>query len=314
MKTDDQVFDHLAKYCGTPKLASLYKGEPTVAPLLHPSTGTNECDIIVQFRDGPNRLTNLMHLLSVLNQWSLSFAIILVEQDRTPKIDGSMFAKYKNLTIRYHFLNNPHNFNKGWAYNCAVTHFTNRKTIVFCDIDMVPDQHHVLYGVDQCNTNKSLFCSPYNKVCFTTETERGAIIRGIPGLTSDKVKERGQVTTFSGGIMICNREKFLELGGYEEFNGYGFEDRAFDLIIDRFIDKDKLLLLDDTCIHLHHLSSVSDNTGVIERYFKDVYRTCNGRKEPKTDTWYLLYIGKKRQVMGDPDYYVRGLPVSINLL
>lgn len=157
------------------------------------------------------------------------------------------------LDIQHILLYNDKNYNRGWGYNVAVKNYINTDTVAFFDSDIIlSEPNKLLDAIEICKNNKKLV-SPYRNVHFTTETERFNILKENFDF---KLKPKYPVTV-SGGIAVVNVEAFKNVGGFEEYNTYGGEDRSLDVLFETFYDN---IMLPGFGIHLFHQKSVSSTS------------------------------------------------------
>lgn len=242
--------------------------------------GTNvlntQCDYIIGYRDDPkdnHRLNNLIILLSWLKRWikfTKSMTIYIVEQDSKKHLDKQINLKnYHPLNIKYIFLYNPKEFNRGWLYNCCIRNHCQNKTIVLADVDLIFSKQ-LFDLIHESNQGLYNFISPYNKIWYTDLKEKKIFERTMNLKVPKKVISKA--VTFTGGMLIINKDRYLELGGFEEFQGYGYEDRAFDIMIDNLEPFDKIKVNCDTYVHLYHPPEIKAKVNLnIGKYFSKIY-------------------------------------------
>lgn len=244
------------------------------------------------------RMQNLNYILENLNKYdkfTSNSKIIIVEQGGMQQFYPNVL-QYKSLNIDYHFIYNPYNFNRGWGYNVAAKYYCQNDTIVLMDSDIIIDETFFI-NINDCNKRKYLFINPYKYIYFTSEKERESIFKtnNFNFVTSSNHKP----VTFSGGILICNRNKYLELGGFEEFTSYGFEDRALDILIDNFININDLQIVNKTLVHLWHPTNTNKPSDECREFFYKKYN-CNRdyrKKVKKTDYIHIYCKHKSKEVL-----------------
>lgn len=201
--------------------------------------------------DEPWRLKNLKAILDWLHfYYSDIFEVLIVEQDSEQKLDTSTIVVNEN--IRYEFLFNPYDYNRGWGYNVAVKHFCqSSKTVCLLDTDVVPGANF-LSDVRDCHSGLYDVVSPYQNIYYTDESEAEKLIdsKQLNHLTdSSKIKNP---VTITGGILIIGRNLYMNLCGFEQYIGYGCEDRAFDVTILNKVEPKKIKISPFAYAHLWH--------------------------------------------------------------
>lgn len=268
------------------------------------------------------RVTNLLFLLDWLERhYGDLFDILIVEQDDTPKFDtirDRIRSKY-----RYEFIYNPAYYNRGWGYNVAARHFTNCEVIGLLDTDVLVG-HGFVEDVVACYSDVK-FVSPYTSVYFTDEAEAQQIRQtgSYAGL-----KDEARITkpvSITGGIFIARRTTYETLGGFDQYTGYGGEDRAFDVAILRLLDPCDWRMSRSTYVHLHHpkdkidgqnlagiLEHLNDNYGcVVDRQIGPdvfIHQNCPHVAREKV----AEVIARRRGAFGDQNLYRSDREIAIN--
>ena len=232
------------------------------------------------------------------------FEYILIEQDVKSNID--IPEKY---VIKKILLYNPQIFNRGWGYNVAVKYFMTTDVAIFCDSDIILEYpENIIQSVNICKREKKLV-SPYDYVTFTSREEREKILRGE---TLKDCFKSDHPVTISGGIVTVNRSAFLEVGGFEEYQIYGGEDRSLDVI---FLNKNTTQMLKGCGIHLYHLTNPTKksfkNQDMLQ-HLKKTYNCVYNSKLKPNDFIHLFcqhknnletHIQLKLKYFGDIDLY-----------
>ncbi len=199
------------------------------------------------------------------------FEVIVVEQGEKPilsKLELSNILNFKHV-----FLYNPEEFNRGWGFNVACAHHSKNKVVVLMDTDILPGKNFV-NSIIQCHLRYD-YVSPYKNIYYTNEEEKERIIRLLKteflSVCDEKLKNP---VTISGGIFIAKREKFLSLGGFEEYRCYGYEDRAFDTMILTLCPETVLFNQPYVYVHMfHHIrKGQKQKTKLAIEHFKKHYR------------------------------------------
>lgn len=126
-------------------------------------------------------------------------------------------------------------------------------------------------------------------------------------------------------MLIVNRKEFLDRGGFEEFNGYAFEDRALDITIDSTVPYDKIKTCHNTYVHLWHPKGSKANINrSIRDYFEALYAV---KVVPAGKNEYIhkkcihqstahikefTRIRKQRFITGNEEYYKRKMPPKLS--
>lgn len=227
----------------------------------------------------PWRLKNLIAVLDWLD-WFYEdmFDILLVEQDNKAKLNPSIYKERRN--VRYEFIFNPDDYNRGWGYNVAVKHFCpNNEVVALMDTDVLPGRNF-LGEIRDCLIGKYDVISPYQNIYYTDEEEASHLIvnKYLSSLTDSK-KIKNPVT-ITGGIIIIKRNIYMELSGFEQYIGYGCEDRAFDVTILNMVNENKIRVAPFVYAHLFHPvdKKARKNWNQIYNHLQENYQ-CQWHKE-----------------------------------
>lgn len=213
----------------------------------------------------PSRVDNLEFLLEWLDyHHSDMFDILIIEQDNSSKFNQTLIKDKKY--IRYQFVYNPDDYNRGWGYNVAVKHFCpDSKVVVLMDTDVLTGSNFVA-EVRDCLIGKYKIISPYQNIYYT-DYEEVTKIRDSMSLKvlRDTTKIKNPVT-ITGGVVIFDKKTFLELKGFEQYIGYGCEDRALDVMILGLCQKEDIRISPQSYVHLYH---PTDKTA--RKKFQEIY-------------------------------------------
>ena len=210
----------------------------------------------------PSRLENIYFLLDWFKYFYADlFDIIVVEQDSVQLFDkGSVPAG-----VRYRFIYNPAAYNRGWLYNVAVAEFTDNKVVAFCDTDILPGNNFLQCIID-CHGEYNAI-SPNRSLYYSTEEEKKQVYetRSFKGLkvSAESLKNP---TSFAGGMLIMKRQYFMDIGGFEQYVGYGCEDRALDVTLLELLPEGKLRMDSHAYFHQHHQKHKEESP-----FFDDIY-------------------------------------------
>lgn len=238
--------------------------------------------------DDPSRIDNLKFLLQWIEYfYEDMFEVLIVEQDTIQQLDVTQITNSSN--IRYEFLYNPNDYNRGWGYNVAVKHFCNNsKVVVLMDTDVLTGSNFVA-DVRDCLLGKYNVISPYQNIYYTDYNEVELIKKTF---SFSQLKDQNKIknpVTITGGIVIFNKNTYMELKGFEQYIGYSSEDRALDVMILGLCDNEKIKISKTAYIHLNHPTDKSARTNFDKVYghLKENYLCEWSQKLNKTDFIHL---------------------------
>jgi hypothetical protein len=220
----------------------------------------------VRFRDSdPSRLQNLLFLLDWLQRYySNLFDILILEQDDRPRLPELIPAL--PAPLRYVFAYNPHDYNRGWGYNVAVKHHCPDATVVaLMDTDVLTGEGFVRCVLD-CH-DKYDAVSPYRNIYYSDEQEAARIRRNFSYAGLNNPRAIKNPVTITGGVVILKKDVFLRVSGFEQYIGYGCEDRALDVTLLNVCGADRLHVAGEIYVHLYHPADKD-----ARKNFKDIYR------------------------------------------
>lgn len=282
--------------------------------------------LIIGFRISPNepsRLNNLLFLLGWLDHYYNDvFDILLVEQDSEPRFSPEAFKIRR--AVRYEFIYNPEEYNRGWGYNVAVKYFcTNTKVVALMDTDVLPGDNFAA-AIRDCYEERYKVISPYRNIYYSDEAEAQFVQAGmtVTGLAdSSKIKNP---VTITGGIVIFDKKTYLGLNGFEQYLGYGAEDRALDVTVLNHCNEAEILIAAKTYVHLHHPQSARSHAAKMNfAHLAENYR-CSFDPSIKPEEYIhknCSHAGKaatlelllnRSQSFGDPDLYRKGVGLTAN--
>jgi hypothetical protein len=270
------------------------------------------------------RLKNLDLLLRWIDYYFRDlFDILIVEQGAGPVLDRKPFEQYAG--VRHEFLYNPEDYNRGWGYNVAVEHFCNAaRVVVLMDTDVLPGSNFVA-EVRDCWTGKSRITSPYQNIYYTDPAEVETIGATLSlSQLNDTAKIKNPVT-ITGGIVIVDRNTFREIKGFEQYIGYGCEDRSLDVMVLGTLAPTQIRIAPFAYVHLHHPTDkgARRNFKAIYDHLKANYRCEWSPDLRKTDFIHdrcqhvsrealTALLVRKSADFGDPDLYRSGAPLDPN--
>jgi glycosyltransferase involved in cell wall biosynthesis len=185
---------------------------PSLLSSLDPSTPVT---VIIGHRGKP-RLPHLLHTLKAFRLQDLVPYLIVVEQDIFPYC-RELIEPYCD---HYQFTYSEDLYNRGWAFNVGVKLATS-SCIILHDNDLVPPPNFTKQTIQLIN--HAQVGVAWGRIDYLTPEASARypepplnLIRSVPN------------TGINGGSTVCDREFYLEIGGFDErFRGWGAEDDAF---------------------------------------------------------------------------------------
>ena len=215
------------------------------------------------------RLSNLDFILKWIDHYYGDlFDVLLVEQDITSKLDMERYAEYPH--VRHEFIFNDRDYNRGWGYNVAVRHFTNAKVVGLLDTDVLLGGNF-LDEIISCHGNYDVI-SPYKNIYFTTPGGAELVQRDM---NFRRLKDEARVrkpTTLCGGIVIIKRSLFMNVFGFEQYVGYGGEDRSLDVTLLAQVDPGRIRVANRIYVHLFH-----ESTGIRNEQLSQILKDLSYR-------------------------------------
>jgi len=272
--------------------------------------------------DEPSRLDNLRFLMGWLDRYyGPAFELLLVEQDKQPTED--LHEKLPGR-FRYEFLYNPAPYNRGWLYNVAVKHFTDAPVVGFIDTDILPGSNFLQCVID-CYRDFDVV-SPNRNLYYSTDDQKNKLYEtGHYGEITVTMEGLRNPTSLSGGMLVVNRQKFIDIAGFEQYVGYGCEDRALDVTMFALLPMDRIRMDSFAYFHQHHPMQAEEHA-----YFKDIYAHmvenfgCEYTRgliptsylhndcQHDTDAQVRAMAEARRPYIGDPNLYLKNSFVTIN--
>jgi len=198
------------------------------------------------------RFTNL---LIVINHTLIKFKnikIYITEQDKESNLKkNTLFNKLVEDGLIEHNLlyRDIEGIDRGNIFNCTIKHFIgDEDVIIMGDCDM-PLLNNISMLVNLVRSKKVSFVSPYIYLSKLNKKESMNFLGNL------KINHTNisSLFTFSGGILIVDKEEFIKLGMWYEYNYYGNEDRTMDVILEKLIKINKCYRDNSiTYIHLWH--------------------------------------------------------------
>lgn len=268
-----------------------------------------DISIITHIRiDNDDRLENIRLRNEIMLSLSVNAEIIIVEDDRHPKLEDEFKG---NSSIKYLKFHNEGNYNKNKAYNIGGLS-TDRKYLVFLDADCIIHPRF-FKGVTSDPTGiEDMMLYPYNRYAlYLNPNAKIALQRNISYDTLTKFTPKielkhGLMSKYGhlfgdcpGGAFMMTRDFFSKINGFNpNFTGWGYEDTAFLTRIRRLEYKVGLIGGPDAIMfHLHHgdvsrgevatrrvLTSKSHNNRAL---YKSVNNMTKDQAEKYSNTWSL---------------------------
>lgn len=273
--------------------------------------------------ENPERIENLRFMLHWIDYYYGDlFDVLLVEQDSEERINTCELGV--KSYVRHIFIFNPEDYNRGWGYNVAVrNHCEKTKVVALMDTDVLTGQSFLRDIID-CH-GKLDVVSPYQNIYYSDKQEAETIKRKMSLLhLTDDSKIKNPVTV-AGGIVIWKRSSYMAIKGFEQYTGYGAEDRAMDVSIFNLMNHDTIRLSPATYVHLFHevdkdakkrtkeiYAHLSHNYGCAfdksVKPFEFIHKNCQHVSREKV----LSLMLERSHDFGDPDLYRASENLSIN--
>lgn len=212
------------------------------------------------------RTPNLEFLLRWINHfYGDLFDVLIVEQGVEARLDPNLWSEMPS--VRYEFLYNDSDYNRGWGYNAAVRHFTTLDVVALLDTDVLLGGNFV-DEIIRCHGDFDVI-SPYKNVYFTTSGGADLVRNDLSfRRLSDESRVR-KPTTLTGGVVIIKRSVFQRFFGFEQYIGYGGEDRSFDVTLLSQLPPSRIRTADRIYVHMFHESASVDHA-ILQQILKDV--------------------------------------------
>lgn len=286
--------------------------------------GDQLATLIIGFRfpvDDPSRMENMMFLLDWIDAfYGDLFDVLLVEQDETSKID--LIAHRLRPYVRHEFLYNPAAYNRGWGYNVSVKDMTDLAVVALMDTDVLTSENFVQVILD-C-MEKYVAVSPYSNVYFTDEAEADFVKQDMGFERLQRADGVSKPTTIAGGVLIMRRSTYLDLKGFEQYTGYGGEDRALDVMLMACCAPEEIYMAPSVYAHMHHpigkvdrshltavLDDLSNHYGCfVDRNLTavdDIHKRCNHSGKEQAEK----LLKRREASFADPELYRSGRELTI---
>jgi glycosyltransferase involved in cell wall biosynthesis len=263
------------------------------------------------------RIRNLAFLLRWLEKfYGGIFDVLIVEQDDKPRLQQMMGGLPNGM--RLEFIYNPDDFNRGWGYNTAVAHFCGGSDVVaLMDTDVLTGDGFV-DCVLACH-HQYQAVSPNQNVYYTNADEAAEVLRQFSYSSLRRPDAIKNPVTITGGIVIVRKSAFLAVNGFEQYIGYGCEDRAMDVTLINRYGSDALLIASEVYVHLHHEPDKAARANFDGIYghltgwygckydtrvgpHEYIHKNCDHAPAPITE----VLANSRRMAFADPDLYRPG--------
>lgn len=269
------------------------------------------------------RMRNFEFLLKWLeHHYSGLFDLLIVEQDSQKRLDFQSLGLGPHA--RYEFIYNPGEYNRGWGYNVAVKHFcADSKVVVLMDTDVLTGSNFVREVMD-CHSKYDAI-SPYQNIYYSNEEEVESVYAEMRIDHLANARRIKNPVTVAGGLLIIRRDTYLNLKGFEQYVGYGCEDRAFDVTLFNHVPEARLRIAPVSYVHLFHPRDLDGRGRFDEIYehlvsnygckyekalgpFDFIHKHCEHASPLET----LALMRARAESFGDPDLYASGGPETVN--
>ena len=208
------------------------------------------------------------------------------------------YRKYKQFIFRqnhtwndvnYIFVKIQNKFSIGYSRNLWI-YVHNSDKIMFSDIDIYINNDIISSIINKFDEYDII--KPYDERLYRlSKKEKYDYINNIRTDFFDKMT---YPMSISGGVTAFKRNVLIDCGNFDEFYGYGHEDRNMDVLL--LYKNYKILKLDNVIYHLYH-ENVKRNNKILSD-FSIKYYGCEYNKNAVTDmheycnheTFYLNYL------------------------
>ncbi len=175
---------------------------------------------IIPYKHSTDRLNNLKRVINWLKGFN-NIEIILVEQDKTPKVNNIDFG------CKYYFIENEQvPFNKAWSFNVGLKYSTSN-IVAFGDSDLVMHPERFIESIQELTKGDLEMVSPYSRL-KVIDLEQNELTYSFDQMEKIDRPGRGEEekdirkVPLCGGICIFKKEAIYKIGGWsEDFIGWG---------------------------------------------------------------------------------------------
>jgi len=222
---------------------------------------------------------NFMYLLDNLYDDIAQINILNITKSLNDnKIDNEIINKNVNYLCIYNYYDK---FNLGFTRN--LYKYLNLSTyIMMADIDILINKDDIIKMIKQLD-DYDIICPYKNRLYYSSINEKyDFFISNIMNFNILKNNPK----TISGGIVLFKNSIFEELGGYDEINNYGYEDRNLDVSI--IYNKYKIKYNNYKVVHLYHPSYKNEICQELRKYTRFFYNCFYQKNLTKHDSIHLL--------------------------
>lgn len=212
-------------------------------------------------------LINFDYVLKMFLNSSLNFNICIAHTENIS--DNFLDNIILENKINYIFIKTENDFSVGynrnlWKYLC------NSEFVMFNDIDIPISDKILEEMIDYSKTFDII--KPYKRRLFRlSENEKYEYI-----CKNKRFFEKTNIPLYSisGGTIMIKKNVLEECGNFDEFYGYGFEDRNMDVIL--LFKNYKIKIIDSILYHLYHKNVNRNNKKITT--FSTKYYKCKHNK------------------------------------
>jgi hypothetical protein len=261
------------------------------------------------------RLNNLNYILNIPLIDKLNITTYIIESGLSKnKNITNLINNIQNKKIKHFLVKRKNNMiDRAHLFNCAIKHFIKDERIIIMGDCDIPILNNIIDCIRDIKETKYNFISPYDYIIKLNNDQSSSIIGNKNDLNLINLKNftfTNNLYTFSGGILIVNREIFENIGLWFEFDDYGCEDTVLDVILYK-LKKNEIKRYSNIYFHLWHPTYNYDNIRFMKKvhFIKKIFG-CSYNPNAKTrhetckhfekDKWIDLY---KTQKKGDLNKY-----------
>jgi hypothetical protein len=120
---------------------------------------------------------------------------------------------------------------------------------------------------------------PSKLVYYTNNTEKENILKKKYYNLTPNTNSFVCPKTYSGFFFIIKKNLLLYIGGFEEYSGYGCEDRAMDVTILSLVNQNKINYSNEVSVHMWHPTPNKNNLYNNLKHLQENYK-CGIHYEP----------------------------------
>jgi hypothetical protein len=228
---------------------------------------------------------NLNYLLSTFPAMNKKYQLNICHSDPFNVNNIDHIIEKTNCNYIYVEKPNKFNFNLGYLRN-LYKYLSLSNNIMFSDID-IPIPNEILNDmVIKLNKENYQVVKPYiNNIVYTNIQQKRDWLKhyrfnynDFKKFTSTLVNtSKKKLFTLSGGIIVMKKNLLEKIGGYNEVNGFGYEDRFMDVHLLN-IPNLKIFKFDNKLFHLYHnmnhKSKESQKYTLMKKNFSEKYYKC----------------------------------------